>query len=47
MANGDYTQTQLLDLLQEHIFTEAGRYRGRIWQWDVCNEFLTDSNRSY
>ena len=46
VANGDYTQTQLLDLLQEHIFTEVGRYRGKIWQWDVCNEFLTDSDPS-
>jgi endo-1,4-beta-xylanase len=46
VANGDYTKTQLLDLLQQHIFTEAGRFRGRIWQWDVCNEFLTDSNPS-
>jgi endo-1,4-beta-xylanase len=46
VANGLYTQTQLLDLLQEHIFTEVGRFRGRIWQWDVCNEFFTDSNPS-
>ena len=46
VANGDYTKTQLLDLLQKHIFTEMGRYRGKIWQWDVCNEFLTDSNPS-
>jgi endo-1,4-beta-xylanase len=46
VANGLYTQTQLLDLLQQHIFTEVGRYRGRIWQWDVCNEFFTDSNPS-
>jgi endo-1,4-beta-xylanase len=46
VANGDYTQAQLLDLLQEHIFTEVGRFRGKIWQWDVCNEFLTDSNPS-
>jgi endo-1,4-beta-xylanase len=46
VANGAYTKTQLLDLLQKHIFTEMGRYRGKIWQWDVCNEFLTDSNPS-
>jgi endo-1,4-beta-xylanase len=46
VANGDYTRTQLLDLLQQHIFTEVGRYRGKIWQWDVCNEFLTDSSPS-
>jgi len=46
VANGDYTQAQLLDLLQAHIFTEVGRYRGEIWQWDVANEFLTDSSPS-
>ncbi len=46
VANGSINQTQLLDLLEAHIFTEAGRYRGKIWQWDVCNEFLTDSNPS-
>jgi endo-1,4-beta-xylanase len=46
VANGSINQTQLLDLLQAHIFTEAGRYRGKIWQWDVCNEFLSDSNPS-
>jgi len=46
VANGKYTQTQLLDLLQKHIFTEVGRYKGKIWQWDVANEFLTDANPS-
>ncbi len=46
VAAGDYTQTQLLDLLQQHIFTEVGRYRGRIWQWDVCNEFFLDADPS-
>lgn len=46
IANGVYTQTQLLDIIQEHIFTEIGRYKGRIWQWDVCNEFLTDTTPS-
>jgi len=46
VAAGDYTKTQLLDLLQQHIFTEVGRFRGRIWQWDVCNEFFLDANPS-
>ncbi|MBO0803714.1 MAG: endo-1,4-beta-xylanase [Nocardiopsaceae bacterium] len=46
VANGKYTQAQLLDLLEQHIFTEMGRYRGKIWQWDVCNEFLTDTSPS-
>ncbi len=30
----------------EPITTEVSRYRGRIWQWDVVNEMLTDSNPS-
>src|SRR5215472_7368740 len=43
---GTISKSQLSSLLQQHIYTEVGRYRGRIWQWDVCNEFLTDSNPS-
>jgi endo-1,4-beta-xylanase len=46
VANGTISSSQLSALLQQHIYTEVGRYRGRIWQWDVCNEFLTDSNPS-
>ncbi len=46
VANGTITSSQLKDLLEQHIFTEVGRYRGRIWQWDVANEFFTDSNPS-
>lgn len=45
-ANGTITDGQLADLLKQHIFTEVGRYRGRIWQWDVANEFFTDSDPS-
>ena len=46
VANGTISSTQLMDLAHEHITTEVTRYRGRIWQWDVCNEFFTDSNPS-
>ena len=46
VANGTISNSQLMDLLEQHIFTEMGRYRGRIWQWDVANEFFTDSNPS-
>jgi endo-1,4-beta-xylanase len=44
VSNGTISSSQLRALLQQHIYTEVGRYRGRIWQWDVCNEFLTDAN---
>jgi endo-1,4-beta-xylanase len=46
VANGTISDSQLRDLLQQHITTEVSRYRGRIWQWDVVNEMLTDSNPS-
>ena len=46
VSKGTISKSQLSSLLQQHIYTEVGRYRGRIWQWDVCNEFLTDSNPS-
>ncbi|MBO0822685.1 MAG: endo-1,4-beta-xylanase [Actinobacteria bacterium] len=44
VATGTISNSQLMDLLEAHIFTEVGRYRGQIWQWDVANEFFTDSN---
>jgi endo-1,4-beta-xylanase len=46
VANGTISGSQLMGLLEQHIFTEVGRYRGKIWQWDVANEFFTDSNPS-
>jgi endo-1,4-beta-xylanase len=46
VANGTISSSALRDLLEQHIFTEVGRYRGRIWQWDVANEFFTDTNPS-
>jgi endo-1,4-beta-xylanase len=46
VANGTITSSQLMGLLEQHIFTEVGRYRGRIWQWDVANEFFLDANPS-
>jgi endo-1,4-beta-xylanase len=46
VSNGSISKTQLTGLLEQHIFTEVGRYKGRIWQWDVANEFFTDANPS-
>jgi endo-1,4-beta-xylanase len=46
VAAGTISNSQLLNLLHQHITTEVGRYRGRIWQWDVVNEMFTDSNPS-
>jgi endo-1,4-beta-xylanase len=46
VTNGTISDSQLRDLLHQHITTEVRRYRGRIWQWDVVNEMLADSNPS-
>jgi endo-1,4-beta-xylanase len=46
VANGTISASQLEQLLHDHIFTEVGRYGGRIWQWDVANEFFLDADPS-
>jgi endo-1,4-beta-xylanase len=46
VANGTIGDSELYDLLRQHIQIEVSRYRGRIWQWDVCNEFFLDADPS-
>ena len=43
---GTITNDQLRDLLHKHITDEVTHFKGEIWQWDVANEFFTDSNPS-
>lgn len=42
VTGGSFTNAQLAELLKQHIFTEAGHFRGKIWQWDVVNEPLNE-----
>jgi endo-1,4-beta-xylanase len=46
VTNGTISNAELETLLHQHITTEVSRYKGKIWQWDVANEFFTDSNPS-
>ena len=41
LKNGNYTQSQLLDIMHNHISTVVGHYKGKISEWSVVNEAFT------
>ncbi len=43
LTSGNFTRDEVIQILREHILTFVGRYRGRIWSWDVVNEAIDDS----
>jgi len=42
MSSGNYSSTQVGEMLQAYVKTMAGRYKGKMNQWDVVNEAVTD-----
>jgi endo-1,4-beta-xylanase len=40
LTNGNYSAADAAKILQDHIATVAGRYRGQILAWDVVNEAI-------
>jgi endo-1,4-beta-xylanase len=46
VADGSIDNTELRNLLHKHVTDEVTHFKGAIWQWDVANEFFTDSNPS-
>jgi endo-1,4-beta-xylanase len=46
VANGTISNAELRDLVHKHVTDEVTHFKGKIWQWDVANEFFTDSNPS-
>ncbi|HEY2671637.1 MAG TPA: endo-1,4-beta-xylanase [Rugosimonospora sp.] len=46
VAGGTIDNDQLRTILHKHITDEVSHLRGKVWQWDVANEFFTDSNPS-
>lgn len=38
LEQGQFSEGELREILRDHILTVAGRYRGRVQQWDVANE---------
>jgi len=43
VANGSIDDTELRSILENHVKTVVAHFKGRIWQWDVVNEAVTDS----
>jgi endo-1,4-beta-xylanase len=44
LTEGDYTSVELAQILEEHIKTVLGHYRGKIFAWDVVNEGFDESH---
>jgi endo-1,4-beta-xylanase len=46
VQNGTIGKGELRALVHKHITDEVTHFKGKIWQWDVANEFFTDANPS-
>ena len=42
VADGSISNAELRDLLRKHITDVVSHYKGKIWQWDVVNEAVSD-----
>ncbi|GAA2394419.1 beta-xylanase [Catellatospora methionotrophica] len=42
VEDGSISTEQLRDILRNHITTVVKHFKGRIWQWDVVNEAVSD-----
>ncbi|ASW54457.1 endo-1,4-beta-xylanase [Plantactinospora sp. KBS50] len=42
VADGSISNDELRDLLHKHITDVVRHFRGKIWQWDVVNEAVSD-----
>jgi endo-1,4-beta-xylanase len=40
----EWTKQEMQDVIREHIKTMVGRYKGKVYAWDVVNEAISDSN---
>ena len=42
LKNGNFSASELNTILKSHIDTEVGRYKGKVYAWDVVNEAFND-----
>jgi len=43
LVNGTYSREELLKILEQHVKTVAGYFRGRVQEWSIANEVATRS----
>ena len=43
LTGGSFSRDEAIEILRNHISTLVGRYKDRIWAWDVVNEAIDDS----
>ncbi|BAC69807.1 1,4-beta-xylanase [Streptomyces avermitilis] len=42
LKNGNFSASELNTILKSHIDTEVGRYKGKVYAWDVVNETFNE-----
>ncbi|GIF66536.1 beta-xylanase [Asanoa ishikariensis] len=42
VSDGSISKAELRDILRNHITTVVKHFKGKIWQWDVVNEAVSD-----
>jgi endo-1,4-beta-xylanase len=46
LKKGKFGREEAIAILRDHILTLVGRYRGKVWAWDVVNEAVADGSAS-
>jgi endo-1,4-beta-xylanase len=46
VSEGSIGNRELKSILRRHVKRTASHFAGKVWAWDVANEFFTDSNPS-
>ena len=41
VTNGNFSRSELIEVMHDHIKGLAGRYKGRCTRWDVVNEGMS------
>jgi endo-1,4-beta-xylanase len=47
LAQGDFSRTEMLDIMQAHTHAVLTHFRGRVAAWDVVNEAISDDHEGF